>query len=281
MIRVLLNRFVKGSIATNLKGFAEGEISQISKTNIVSSDFLPAFAHPAQRLQKIHYSWFLPILKSYPKEVQASVVSALPEYHCTQLCQALHCQPLAKPLVPLFKSYLLTAITKLIKGFDKVLPIEYLHQSEMHPLLSWTKQQLVELIEFMGINDLGEEIRHIVDKKILKNVYGCLTPKELQYLKMCMHYKEQVSSPSLGLDKWNGNREKFKAVLQSRGLIRLGKALSGQDSDFIWHLIHQLDTGRAQTLLKYYSSAPIPGITTVLAQQVLNLMNVLKKQSDT
>ena len=95
-----------------------------------------------------------------------------------------------------------------------------------------------------------------------------------------MHHKDKVATPSLGLDKWRGNCEKLKTVLQTRGLVRLGKALSGEHPDFIWHLIHILDTGRGQALLKYYSKSAVPGITSALAQQLANLMNFLKKKSE-
>lgn len=279
-MRVLLNRFTKGSPETALRCLPEEDIKQVASYDINSNDFMPAFAQPIDIISKIHYSWLVPLIEKLPKEAKPLFLSSLPDEHALRLSQSLHMESAVKPLHPLVKSYVIQAFYKQIKGIDKVLPFEYLPETQMTVLGRWNKQDLVELIEFLGINDLAEEIRHIVDKKILKNVYTCLTPKEQQYLNICMHHKDKVATPSLGLDKWSGNCEKLKTVLQTRGLVRLGKALSGEHPDFIWHLIHILDTGRGQALLKYYSKSAVPGITSALAQQLANLMNFLKKKSE-
>jgi hypothetical protein len=178
------------------------------------------------------------------------------------------------------KAYLQSSIYKNIPEIDRVMTLEYLPQSTLSVLASWTKFELVELIEFLGLHDLAEELRQVVDQKSLKNVYACLTPKEQKYLRFCMHHKSKLAPPSLGLDRWSGDCGKLKTALQSRGLIRLGKALSGEHPDFMWHLTHILDSGRGKALMKYYSKEPVGGVTALLAQQVLNLMNMLKKKSE-
>lgn len=280
IMRVLINRFTKGSPDTALKFLPEEEIKQVASYNIASNDIKPIFAQPEDLISKIHYSWLQPLIEKLPKEAKPLALSSLPEEQALRLGHSLHVESASKPLSPMVKSYILNQLYKQIKGIDKILPFEYLPETQMTILGHSSKQDLVELIEFLGINDLSEEIRHIVDRKILKNVYTCLTPKEQQYLKICMHHKDKVATPSLGLDKWSGNCDKLKTVLQTRGLVRLGKALSGEHPDFMWHLIHALDTGRGQALLKYYSKSAVPGITSALAQQVSNLMNFLKKKSE-
>lgn len=280
MIRVLLNRLTKASPEAALKALPPSEIDEILKIDVSSKEFLPAFASPLEALKKIHYSWLAAPVQKLPAPSQPYALAALPAEVAKKLGQSLNVVPSPQPLSNILKAYLAQALIRHIKGFDQVIPKSYLPQSELGTLVEWNKNALVELIEFIGIHDLSEEIRHIVNKKILQNVYSCLTQKEQQYLKMCMHIKDKVSTPSLGLDKWNGNCAKLKSVLQTRGLLRLGKGLSGEHPDFIWHLVHTLDTGRGKALLKYYSKNAVPGITVILAQQISYLMNFLKKKSD-
>jgi hypothetical protein len=280
IMRVLLNRFTKGSPEVALKALPEEEIEQVAKIDIESKDCLPAFSQAIEKMQKIHYSWLVTPIQKLSNEYQALIVAALPDELSGRLSQSLNLTPPSKEIPLLVKDYLVKTLYQQLKGSDKVLPLAYLPPFLLFSLSEWDKHGLVELIEFIGIHDLSEEIRHIVNKKVLQTVYTCLTPKEQQYLKSCMHLKEKVSTPSLGLEKWGGNCTKLKSVLQTRGLVRLGKALSGEHPDFIWHLSHRLDTGRGQALLKYYSRKAVPGITGILAQQISNLMNFLKKKSE-
>ncbi len=70
------------------------------------------------------------------------------------------------------------------------------------------------------------------------------------------------------------------AILHQRGLYRLGKALSASHPDFLWHLSHRLDTGRSAILKKYYAKPINPSISTVLVQQIQNVLNFIKSKSD-
>jgi hypothetical protein len=280
MMRVMLNRFTKGSPETVLSALPENEIKQVADLDLGMTDFAPAFSQPEDLIGKIHYSWLLPLIEKLPKETLPAIIRSLPKELKTRISQHLNLKEADQPLAEFVKAYLLSMLFKQIKGSEKVIPVPYLPETPLTPLGQWKKNELVELIEFLGLHDLAEEIRHVVAKKTLKNVYGCLSPKEQSYLKNCMTQKEKVTTPRLGLDKWSGNCDKLKAVLQTRGLVRLGKALSGENADFIWYLIHVLDTGRGQALLKYYAKTPIPGITPALSQQVVNLMNFLKKKSE-
>lgn len=276
LLKVLLNRYGKGSPQIALKALPEDISQQISQISLHAADPKPLFEFPQATLHRIHYSWILPHVKNLPHEIQIAVIGCLSKYQQSRLKNLLNITAEYEPLSFLTSSYILNVFYKKIKGIEAVLPLDYLPETPFTSLGGWEKKDLVELVEFLGIHDLSEDMRHIVDKKILKNAYNCLSPKEQQYLKICMHLKEKVSSPTLGLDKWNGDGDKLKAVLQTRGLIRLGKALSGISPDFVWHLTHILDTGRGQALLKYYSKTALPGITAALSQQVVNIMNFLK-----
>jgi hypothetical protein len=276
LLKILLNRYGKGSPQIALKYLPEELIKQVSLVSISSSNFTPLFDQSQKWLHKIHYSWLLPYLKKMPSEIHLAVISCLSKNQQSRLKNILNLSDTSPAPSLLARNYIYHCFSNNVKDLGDVLPPEYLPETPFTNLLSWEKKELIELIEFLGLHDLSEEMRHIVDKKILKNAYNCLTPKEQQYLKICMHIKEKVVSPSLGLDKWAGDKNKLKTVLQTRGLIRMSKALSGIHPDFVWHLAHALDTGRGQAMNKYYSKAAIPGITPALAQQIVNIMNFLK-----
>lgn len=280
MMRVLLNRFYKGSPESFLGCLPEEDINAILKADVKSND--PTFALKGlwEKINSIHYSWFKAWVEKLPKENQDVAVFSFPDDYAGKLSQALKISRLPTPLAQIVKEYFVGLAYKHLVGEAELLPKEYLPQTPLSPLGDLNKNELVELVEFLGLHDLADELRQIVDQKTLKSVYGCLIPKEQHYLRFCMQQKERVAAPSLGLERWGGDCEKLKGVLQSRGIMRLGKALSTEHPGFLWHIGHTFDTGRGQALMKYSSQKTLPGIASALAQQVLNLLNILKKKSE-
>ncbi len=279
IMRVLTNRYHKGSPDALLHFLPEDEAEEVRKQEIQSSELSPLLASPLEQISRIHYSWLVPVVQKLPKKVQGHLIHALPLRQAQRLSAFLGVALPNSSLTPLAQNYLAHQILKSLPGVTQVLPLEYLPETPLSTLGHASKDSLIEIISFLGIHDLAEEIRHVVDTKRIKSIYQCLNSYEQQYLKHCMHLKEKFIAPSLGLDKWGGDCEKLRATLQARGLIRLGKALSGDHPDLIWHLTHLLDTGRGQALSKYYSRQAVPNITPALAQQVTNLMGILKKKS--
>lgn len=275
-----MNRFHKGSSESFLSCLPKDEVQEILSLELSGQELAPALAQPIEKIVKIHYTWLAPLIQKMPNEIQPVLISSLPQFMADGLNAAYKMDNKPIELIGPVKNFILQKIWENLPGARKVLPMEYLPQTQLTALAQMNKQELVEFVDLLGIHDLADEIRQIVDKRILKNVYACLTAKEQSYLRFCLYNKDRIASPSLGLDKWSGSCEKLKTVLQSRGLIRLGKALSGEHPDFIWHLIHIFDSGRGQRLLKHYSKKALPGVTMVLSQHVINLMNFIKKKSE-
>lgn len=276
MTRVLINRFHKGSPDALLQFLPESNAEEVNKLPIDSPELSPLFASLSEQISRIHHTWLLPILQKVPYVAQGSLLGALPDQTASQLSQQLSSK--RQTLAPCSQQFLQHLILQNLTGFDEITPLPYLPETPLSHLTTWSKSELVQLINFLGIHDLAEEIRHIVDKKRIKGIYLCLTPKEQHYLRYCMHLKEKFVAPPLGLEKWSGDCDKLKVALQARGIIRLGKALSGEHPDLIWHLSHILDMGRGKTLVKYYGKEPVASLTPALAQQVSNLMGILKKK---
>jgi hypothetical protein len=158
------------------------------------------------------------------------------------------------------------------------IPFDYLPESSFSALGKWDKLQLIELINFFGLHDLASEVRHIVNKTYLQNIYNSLTHRQLYYLKVCLHQKETLKAPKLGINPTLEDSAPLKKAFHRRGLVRLGKALSGEHPDFIWYLAHTLDVGRGNLLMENYQSKSDPKVASLLKGQLLNLINFLKSE---
>lgn len=272
MLRVLINRYNSKAGNSLLKFLPQDQQTAISNVDIRSDDLRPILQHPQNSLARIHYSWIKPLIEKFPDRMQTAIMAALTAEQIAGMKANVHI-----PISNLAKSFIVEKLCGQLK-INEHIPLEYLAENEFSPLLKWTKQQLVDLIDFLGLYDLASEVRHIVNRDYLKNIYTCLTPKQFYYLKVCLHQKEQITSPKLGIDPSKQDCPKLKQAIHRRGLSRLGKALCGQHADFIWYIAHILDMGRGNILLKEYRPQALPKVTPILKQQVLNLMNFLKSE---
>ncbi len=277
LFKVLLNRFHPGTSETFLQGVPAEEAKEIARQDVSSSDPSLAFTWKQNLIEQTHYSWLVPPLQQIPSPLQDSVIAALSEQQATRLRPLFKAQQTSTPLALSVRNFLIDQLYQKWNPQD-VLPKDFLPQTSLTPLLGITKGEIVELIDFLALHDLGEALRHIVNTRNLKMVYSCLSPKKQQYLRICLHQKERVAATKLEIEKWNGDPKQFETMLHKRGMFRLGKAISGQHPQFLWHLTHILDTGRGAALSKYYQEDAIPNVTPHLIQQLLFVMNFLKKK---
>lgn len=278
--KVLLNRFHPTSGETILKSLPQVEAKEIFKQLLTSPDAAAAIGLAEELISRTHYSWLVPVIQKMPKELQGITVAALPEPQSSKLKHFLNLKHLPVSLAPSVKSFVLNQLYVQWRP-QEALPLAYLPPSPLQALLQFSKHDLVELIDFLSLYDLSDAIRHIVDKKYLKKIYFYLDAHKQQFLRICLHKNEKITVPKLNIEKWDGNSESLKHLLHKRGLFRLGKTLCGQSPLFVWHLIHILDTGRGATLLSYYKEAEIPGITPILLQQILAVVNFLNLKGET
>lgn len=275
MLKVLINLYNAKAGNSLLKHLPEEEAEMVSNQDIRSSDIMPILFRPQQLIQKLHYSWLQPLVEKFPSSLHATVIAALTPEQITGLRKSLGVLPAKIPQPT--KTFILNRLFALMGKHDH-LPVEYLPQTELSSLVEWSKNELTDLIDFLSLHDLSSEVKQIVDKNSLKNLYSCLNAKEMYYLKVCLHQKEQVKPPKLEIDIRKQDCKHLRQILHRRGLIRLGKALAGQHPDLVWYIAHTLDTGRGKILLQYYAKEANPKITPILKLQVTNLMNFLKKE---
>ncbi len=232
-------------------------------------------------LEQVHWSWFLPTLKTYPEREQKFFLSALASQAsqtAQNLARSLEISPPSskedKEVKEAARAYLRQIlIDSLLGPHDRLIPIEYLPLSPLNSLLTLSKKELTRLIDFLSLYDLAAELRQIVETKMLKKIYSILTEDERLFLKKAMSHKETFSLPRIGLERWDGSEESFRSLLHRRGLARFGTALSGQDPDFIWYVCHHLDIGRGNALFKLCSKEATPDIAEAMIRQIEEILN--------
>lgn len=274
--KVLINRYRGGKADTFVKYLPPEQAQQVLNLTLASKDLLPLLTQPYDALEHIHYSWFLEPLSQVEKAKLPLLLSALPE-------------PLALKLENYFKEssrrfhppaplqhYLFRQYFSILQ-LDAVPPAAYLPQTELSPLGSLSKGQLIEIMDLLGLYDLAEEIHKIVDKHTLERIYSSLSKKQFSFLKQCLHQKEKLIAQRLKLEYWDGDPVKLKKLIHHRGILRFGYALSGEDPYFLWHVTHRLDTGRGAKLTKYYSKNPIQGVTPTIRKQVNTVLKFLNQ----
>lgn len=279
MLRVLFNRFHRNPSDPFYKHLPQEDVREVLAQEVNSDDPSLLFSLPETIIHKLHYSWFIPFFEKQPKNSYAYFLSVLPKNTASQLRKTLNIPPSSLKLAPPFKKVFMNTLYKNISN-QEILPLEFLPETPVTFLARLTKSELVEIIDFLGIYDLAQEVRHVVDKNKLKKLYLCLTPIKQKFLRLCLHQKDKLVSAKLELENWKGDVPTFENILHRRGLLRLGKTLSGQNPQLIWYITRILDTGRSTILNKYITEKESSGVTTALMQQVNNVINFLKKKSE-
>lgn len=239
----------------------------------LSHEISPEHFANGNMLEKVHWSWFLPTLKTYTEEEQQLFLSVLSHTSAKNLAKALNVPFARQEITEIARLFLRQILLQSLLGpKDSLLPIDYLPITSLTPMLQLSKKELIRLIDFLSLYDLADEQKRIVETKILKKIYSFLSEEERKFLKNILAHQEPFPSQRMGLDRWDGTEESFRTLLHRRGLMRLGAALSGQDPDFIWYVCHQLDIGRGNALFKLCAKEAIPVVSSVVIEQIEELL---------
>ena len=85
MFRVLLNRYHPTNAPAIIKFLSKEDGQSFQDADVKSDDVDAALMTPKTMLARIHYSWLLPIIQTFPKVLQRLFVNALPETQAQQL----------------------------------------------------------------------------------------------------------------------------------------------------------------------------------------------------
>lgn len=225
----------------------------------------------------IHYSWLELAINTLKSPLKECVIAALPPEQGEKLFQRAQLQaPKKEGSYPeCMKRFLLGHLYKA--WTDKnILPRELLPDCPLSPLLQCMKTDLVEIIDLLSMYDLAEEVRHIVDKKLIQAIIIDLTSNQQKFLKMCLHQKSKIPLPPLNILEAHRDRKAFTILVHKRGLKRLSIAFSGLHPDFLWHIAHILDTGRGKILMSQSQNEEVATSTQITQLQVIQVLQFLK-----
>lgn len=278
MFRVLLNKFHPKTSDAFFKNMPGSLVNEIKEQDILADDPSHLLTPAISLINKVHYSWLLNAFDKLPDSLKPSLLASLSEPHASRISKTYKMPIKEMELSPPFKRYLINFFYSLFEK-KEILPLEFLPENSLNSLTTFSKPMLVAIIDYLGIYDLAEEVRHVVEKNLLTNLYAALTPKKQHLLKMCLNQKEKLTTPRLELENWDKQKESLEKILHKRGLIRLSHALAGAHPDFLWHVVHILDTGRGTIIAAHYKSSKNFAASDALAAQVLNVINFLNKKS--
>lgn len=275
-LKLLLNRSQKGSQDPTLKFLPAKSREDALKHSTLETKLDLAVIFPPDYLNKIHYSWLKKVLEELPKEEAPYYLSALDKKKRDEILRIFPVEKDIQESKGFVKGFIQRKwIEKLVPA--DFIPLPFLPKSDLDSLYSLSKNELIELIAYVGLYDLAHEMKKVVDTKVLKNIYGNLNPLKLEYLKSLLQQKEKISTPKFDLKDWSGDIKDLENRLHKRGLRRLHLALAKEHPSKKWLISRTLDTGRGLILIEPIHEEINPHIIATLTGQVLDTLKFLGK----
>jgi len=227
--------------------------------------------------ESIHFSWFTAPLKTLPPETQQLFLSLLESKQACDVCDMLALNRSTVTYSPFMHPFLMDELKRKVQQGIEIISKDTLPTSDFNVLLFLEKKQLLNLIDLLGVHDLSADLRQVVDKELLRKIYAALTGEQLRFLHYCSKQPMKWVSPKLGLLVWDGMKKSLHNMLHGRGLVRLGRALFDENESLKWHLMHRLDTGRAEIIERVFRQKHDLALIPYFKNQVLHIVKRYSK----
>ncbi|HSX12107.1 MAG TPA: hypothetical protein VLF61_01290 [Rhabdochlamydiaceae bacterium] len=249
----------------------------IEQLPTISADFKKSFLSLKKTLDKVHFSWFAPHLRTLPENDIRLFLSALNPQQAEGLKNILLFSDHFPPLTEAGETYIQEILIQKLSQNEPLLPLNFLPPSPLNALLELNQEELETLVRYLGLHDLAFEMRQIIETAKLKRVFSTLTKNEKEYLQALLPQKEPVVLKRLQIQNWDGRRESLKLLIQQRGLQRLGKALYDEQPTLIWLVAHHFDISMGQELLKACTKIELAKAKQHLINQTVKILSFIKK----
>ncbi len=269
-LRLLINRFNTDKPENLAKIAAAEDQDALSGPPIASSDPRLMLFLPQSWLSSIDSSWLKPCLEKMSKPLQEVYAKAFPKQFGTGETKSAYNETI--------QDFLLTYLHSVCSE-KEVTPKVLLPTWELSCLLDLSRSELLEIVDLLAMHDLVEEMRQIVDKKLLTAILQYLTPEQQQYLKHLLRQKSSKKPSSLSVRELLKEGKKFPQMLHKLGLQKLSFAISGASKDFCWHILHTLDLPRAKFLQNHIKEEEVPNQTPQALVQVQHIIQFLKTET--
>jgi len=291
--RLLFNKYFTAKADLLKKLMPKEDFEVLQKTDCPGKNPEVLLFDPNVWLSSSDPSWFIPLLDKLPQELLSVYLHILPKeivgaYAVSDKGKRCKVAKTSAQVSSCIRIFLLQYLYKL-QSEPQALAKELLPPSDLHPLLDCTKQDLHDIIDLLSMQDLVDEVRHIVDKRILQLLSKLLTTKQQAYLKMCLRQKTKPHTPTFSLKEQLKEPQKFVSEIRTIGIKRMACALSGENKDFVWHILHTLDMPSAKSIQEHIElqpiAAPAKGETkyaTKLGQiEIMQILQFLKASMKT
>lgn len=233
--------------------------------------------NPMAILQKYHYSWFIEPLESCPEPVQKELLLVFSQEQQQKLMKLLKTKIAKKEPAEIVRRYFTQWFLKKL-GYDLLPPSCFYTDSPFQSLTTMNKNHLVRLLHQLGIIEIANMAKRIVDKKTLKDLMHFFTPNQKKLYKEAQKkYNDPLPSVTKDLNKKLEDDRSFNHFLEKKGLLRLAKGLASESRFFVWNLAHILDRGRGQEFLSLIRKSTPNAHTPYYAKQVLELCHKSEK----
>lgn len=263
-----------------LKYFEERDRMQLAALPKVETPLALHLDNPQDMLHQIHYSWFLKSFDQLPKSLHKALVQVFSKEQADRLKKMLRIENTTKKNSPCLNAFLVQWFLKEIQ-LDQQPPTCFLTHSRFFYLLKIHKNDWVALIHQLGVYDLANMSKKIVDKKLLKEMSKLLTSAQKKlFTKAQKSLNDPIPSSYKDLRVKLEDDRTFRSFLEKRGILRLAMALASESSLFVWHLAHVLDRGRGEEFLSVMRRCSTGPHTAYYAKQLAQLCEPYQEKMD-
>ncbi|MDF2577344.1 MAG: hypothetical protein K0S74_828 [Chlamydiales bacterium] len=275
LMTLLSHRYPKSDLAKWLAYLPEQDKEECQVIKTVQEGFNPlSLLHlPKTILERMHYSWLIPLFKFYPDSSHPCLGAVLSQYQKAGVQRMLQTSWPDITLSRLSKRYFTYCLYQAL-GADKPLPFETVFSTKLSLLYYFNKEQLIKLMDLLSMYDLAAEIRQLKDSKIINRIHSLLSADQRRFLEICLRQREAIDMSPLGIAYWKRSMEDLKRALHHRGISRLGWALTDEHDSLIWYLSRTLDIGRGMLLQCSSLSEADSWMKQFFQNQVANLIKV-------
>jgi len=223
-----------------------------------------------QLLKRVHPSWIAPFLETYCEEDQRLFLSVLGENQQSHIADVLGIEGPFPPLSQCAETFVQKTLTEwLFPEKEQLEPLQCLEEHPLFFLFEISYPHLKRMIFFLGLHDLAFDVKTVIETRILRAIERILSSSEKNRLSELMSQGEKVQFAHLNLTGWDGDEALFREVIASRGINRLGKALSGISPSFMWIVMRLWDQSESFMLKKLCIDPKNPEVKAVLIDQVI------------
>lgn len=242
-LKALMEKYPHSGLTSALENLPEEFAQKFrtlpeSKIGLSPEVFFPA---PSILLDNLHPSWHEELIELCPKALQPTLQTIMPPSG-----QKKKKAEISEPLRTFLLSY---ALKKWPEG--GALRPEFIEESPLRWLATCYEPTMSSLISLLGVYDVVDIVRQIVDKKVLQKIFAPLTPLQQRYIRSLLHRPprspvlNKALTALLASDPAKGAEQ-----LRERGYEQLGYALKGAPDLLVWHVLHHIDREKALLLKK-------------------------------